>query len=141
MKAIQFSAFVGIAALALGLSSCGDTKTSLAEKEQSLVLKAADALTDCKDKDDIRDTADELYDIAAELMELSIEARLAEGDCIKEEANRTAKENKELREKLKDMRKTTAETWQDACKYINEDKELSASQYLQKAIRSVENAF
>lgn len=141
MKAIQFSAFVGIAALALGLSSCGDTKTSLAEKEQSLVLKAADALTDCKDKDDIRDTADELYDIAAELMELSIEARLAEGDCIKEEANRTAKENKELREKLKDMRKTTAETWQDACKYINEDKELSASQYLQKAIHSVEHAF
>ncbi|MBE6418147.1 MAG: hypothetical protein E7033_06750 [Akkermansiaceae bacterium] len=141
MKAIQFSAFVGIAALALGLSSCGDTVTSLAEKQQSLVLKAADALTDCKDKDDIRDTADELYDIAAELMELSIEARLAEGDSIKEEANRTAKENKELREKLKDMIKTTAETWQDACKYINEDKELSASQYLQKAIRAVEHAF
>lgn len=141
MKAIQFSAVIGITALALGLSSCGDTATKNIEKGCSLIEKAADALKDCKDKDDIRDTADELYDIAAELMELSIETRLAKGDCIKEETNRTAKENKELREKLKDMSKTTAETWQDACKYINEDKELSASQYLKNAIQSVERAY
>ncbi len=140
MKAIQFSAVVGIAALALGLSSCGDAQTNLIEKHCSLIENAAEALTDCKDKDDIRDTADELYDIAAEMQELEIETSLAMGDITKEGLNRTEKENKELIEKIGDIHKEAMEKWEDARKYIREDKELSNSQYLKNAIEAVNKA-
>ena len=102
--------------------------------------KAADALTDCKDKDDIRDTADELYDIAEKLYELDIERAFSKGELKKDQANRTKKENEKLHEANVDRKKDAQKQWESACEYIQKDDELSKSFYLKNAINAVNRA-
>ena len=99
--------------------------------------KAADALTDCKDKDDIRDTADELYDIAEKLHELDIERKFSRGELEKDKANRTKKENEKIHEANVDREKDARKQWESACEYIQKDDELSKSFYLNNAINAV----
>ena len=140
MKAIKFSAIACVTALTLGLSSCSDKATALNEEVCALTEKAADALTDCKDKDDIRDTADELYDIAEKLMELDIERKFSSGEMEKDKANRTKKENEKIHEANLDRAKDALKQWESACEYIQKDDELSKSFYLKNAINAVKEA-